>query len=184
MAVSHVELGRVLAESGRTGEADAEIRKAVAIAEKLEADFGGKPDYLEDVAVTQGVIGQVLVRFARPADALSIYRLAVAHYQKLVSDGSAVTRHRSWLAVCHRRIGLSLASLGQMREAEAAYREAITHGADGCATWAYLAAAQLALGDMDGYRRKPKASRRYCCGWCVSKLRGNASGLPAGSLHC
>ena len=50
-------------------------------------------------------------------------------------------------------VGNNLSYAGRIAEAEAAYNKAIEMGLDGTSVWAHLAAAQLALGHIDGYRK-------------------------------
>ena len=132
---------------------ETEFRKAIEIAEKLEADFGAQPDYWADLARTQLGIAGYLQASGLHQEVNQMIEWGMAHYAKLAEDFPDENLYRLGLARGHRLLGINLSYAGRTAEAEAAYERAIEMGLDSTSVWAHLAAAQLSLGNMDGYRK-------------------------------
>jgi tetratricopeptide (TPR) repeat protein len=152
LAASNLELGRLLVEAGRGEEAEGHFRRACEISEKLESDFGGKREFWADLARTHAWIGWRFSRIGRPSETMATMQRAIQHTEKLVADFPEQMLHQQRLARCLNTLGFSLDRLGRTPEARVAYERALKAGGDTPGVWGHLAAAQLTLGDIDGYR--------------------------------
>src|SRR4029077_11758700 len=123
---SHIELGRLLETAGRTQEAEAAFRQALAIQEKLEAENGGKPDSRRDLARSQMDAAWLLRLDSRYSEAEKLYRWALQHYVRLASTSPQAQQAREDLAFAHFMLAeiYSLAP-GRLADAEKVYRKAL-----------------------------------------------------------
>ncbi len=125
LAASHLNLGLLLAYLGKQAEAEAEYRKALAIYEKLAADFPAVPAYRQELAASYLNLGLLLVGLGKRAEAEAEYRQALAIQERLAADFPTVPEYRQHLATGHNNLGILLADLGKRAEAEAEYRKAL-----------------------------------------------------------
>jgi tetratricopeptide (TPR) repeat protein len=126
LARSHIELARLLETTGKPQGAEAAFRRALAIQEKLEAEYGGKPECRREVARSHVETAWPLRLANRYAEAETLYRWAVQHYAKL-ADESPKSREAledlastHFLLADHQRWGP-----GRLPEAEKGFRQAL-----------------------------------------------------------
>jgi tetratricopeptide (TPR) repeat protein len=79
-----------LRDLGKPREAELQLRQALAVQEKLSADFPDIPDYRKDVADSHHELGVLLAGLGKRAEAEQQYRQALALREKLVDDFHAV----------------------------------------------------------------------------------------------
>src|SRR5262249_13578320 len=86
---------------GRTPEAEAAFLQALTIQEKLEADYGAKPEYRREVARSHLGAAQQL-RFAnRHSETEKLYRRALEHFVSLAGKSPQAQEARQELAYTH-----------------------------------------------------------------------------------
>jgi tetratricopeptide (TPR) repeat protein len=93
LADSHGNLGELLADRERWAEAEAEYRAALALDEKLAAEFPALPAYQSDLALNHNNLGMALRALKRPAEAAAEFREALAVRQKLAADHPDVLQY-------------------------------------------------------------------------------------------
>ena len=118
-------LGWLLHQTGKTSEAEAEYRKALAIQQKLADDNPAVTDFRSSLAISHNILGNLLAVTGRSSEAEAEYRKALAIQQKLADDNPAVTEFRNRLAISHNNLGNLLSDTGKPSEAEAEYRKAL-----------------------------------------------------------
>ena len=111
--------------TGKSSEAEAEFRKALAILQKLADDNPAVTQFRSDLAGSHNNLGWLLQQTGKSSEAEAEYRKALAIQQKLADDNPAVTEFRSDLAVSHNNLGNLLSDTGKSSEAEAEYRKAL-----------------------------------------------------------
>src|SRR5207248_1533054 len=89
-AGSHNNLGVLLLELGRPAAAEAECRAALAVQDKLTADFPAVPGYRRDLANCHNNLGYVFHGQRKWAAAEAEYRAALAVRERLAADFPAV----------------------------------------------------------------------------------------------
>jgi hypothetical protein len=104
-------------------DAEKEHRLALAIREKLAADFPAVPEYRKELAITHHSLGIVLYAQPKLAEAVEQHRQEVAIWEKLAADFPAVPEYREGLARAHHMLGISLAAQGEWAEAVEQYRQ-------------------------------------------------------------
>jgi tetratricopeptide (TPR) repeat protein/tRNA A-37 threonylcarbamoyl transferase component Bud32 len=146
------DVGCVLIENRRFGEAETALREAIMIAEKLPEDVISHHDLLHRIAHINNYLGNLLVRVGRGPDhplyqvdvvdaqlgLVDVYRetgrrpAAVEHARIQVDRSERLAVDHPDLVNCRRtlfgaitRLGSLLAETGPPREAEAAYQRAI-----------------------------------------------------------
>jgi tetratricopeptide (TPR) repeat protein len=161
-------VGRIYDTLGQRAEAEAEYRKALALKEKLAADFPAVPVHRRDLAVTHNNLGALLRNQGKRAEAEAEYRGALALYERLAADFPAVPVHRGRLALIHNNLGNMLSDRGKGTEAEAEYRKALALqeklATDFPAVPAYtvdLAGSYLSLGKFVRDRGEPAAALNW-----------------------
>jgi tetratricopeptide (TPR) repeat protein len=92
----HIELGRVLEQAGRTQEAKAAFRQAVTLQEKLEAEYGSKPEYRRELARSHRDVAGLLWVDREAQE--KVYRLALKHYVRLAAASPTSEQARQDLA--------------------------------------------------------------------------------------
>jgi tetratricopeptide (TPR) repeat protein len=125
LALSHNNLGVLLADLGKRPEAEEQYRKALAIWGKLVAEFPAMPDHRKHVGVSHINLGLLLAGLGKRPEAEEQYRKALAVLEKLVADFPAVPDYRKHVGVSHINLGLLLAGLGKRPEAEEQFRKAL-----------------------------------------------------------
>jgi serine/threonine protein kinase len=130
LASSHDGLGHLfsglrLSDFGKRAEAETAFRQALAILEKLAADFPAVPVYRSNVAVSHCNLGDLLRDLGKRDEAEAAYRQALAIQEKVVADFPAERRYRLSLAYHHASLGILLEGVGKPGEAEVAYRQAL-----------------------------------------------------------
>ena len=112
----------------RRPEAEQHYRQAVAIREKLAADFPAVPKYRQELASSHNNLGHLLAGLGKGPEAEQSHRQAVAIGESLAADFPAVPQYRQELAKSHNGLGLLLADLGKGPEAEQTHRQALAIG--------------------------------------------------------
>jgi tetratricopeptide (TPR) repeat protein len=125
LAMSHNNLGLLLADLGKRTEAEAAYRQALALREKLAADFPAVPEYRQGLAHIHNNLANLLNRPGKLPEAEAAYRQALSLQEHLAADFPAVPAYRQDLAMSHNNLGFLLADLGKPAQAEAAYRQAL-----------------------------------------------------------
>jgi hypothetical protein len=125
LASSHNDLGILLAETGRRGEAEAAYRAALALHQPLAAAFPAVPQYHQLLAHTHNNLGILLKDMDRAKEAEAAYRDALALYQPLAADFPAAPQYRRDLARSNLNLGTLLEDTGRLKEAEAAFADAL-----------------------------------------------------------
>ena len=115
----------MLWHTGKLAEAEAELRKALAIYQKLADDNPAVTDFRSGLAQNHFTLGHVLSSMGKPVAAEAEYRKALAIRQKLADDNPAVTWSRFSLAHSHDFLGGLLSNTGKPAEAEAEFRKAM-----------------------------------------------------------
>jgi serine/threonine-protein kinase len=124
-ARAYIRMGRGLDLLGENTAAEAAYRQALALRERLAADFPTEPRYRRDLAYSHNELGSVLADLGKRAEAEAAYRQALALQERLAADFPWEPQHRQDLAASHNNLGILLADLGRQAEAEAAYRQAL-----------------------------------------------------------
>jgi tetratricopeptide (TPR) repeat protein len=128
LAQSHINLGNLLAGRGKPMEpveGEEHYRMALAIQEKLAAEFPTAPDYRKNLALIHNNLGLLLAGLGKPVEAEEQYRNGLAIRVKLAADFPAAPDYRSELAASHHNLGLLFGDLGQPVEAEGQDRKAL-----------------------------------------------------------
>jgi tetratricopeptide (TPR) repeat protein len=97
-ALSHHNLGNLLANTGRPSDAQAEYRQTLALFQKLADDNPAVPEYGNAVALCHGSVSDLLLRLGRPAEAQDGYERAVAISEPMVRENPTVPVYRNCLA--------------------------------------------------------------------------------------
>jgi tetratricopeptide (TPR) repeat protein len=112
-------------EVGNRPEAEEQFRKALAIREKLAADFPAVPVYRLHLAGSHSNLGTLLREVGKRPEAEEQFRKALAIQEKLAADFTAVPAYRFELAATHNNLGNLLWNLGKRPEAEEQHRKAL-----------------------------------------------------------
>ena len=83
---THVELGRLLRAAGKKQEAEAAFGQAVSIQKKLEAEYGQKADYRQDLALSHATAAQLLNAAGRNENVGKLCRLTLSHLEPLAEE--------------------------------------------------------------------------------------------------
>jgi tetratricopeptide (TPR) repeat protein len=126
LADCHTGLGLLLYDRGDPAEAEAEHRRAMAIAQKLVDEHPGAAEFLGRLAQCHLNLAAMVWRQDRLLEADSEYRRALTVYRKLAHDHPAVTDYRKRLADSQHLLGSLLKGTGKMSEADAELRAAQT----------------------------------------------------------
>jgi serine/threonine protein kinase/tetratricopeptide (TPR) repeat protein len=152
-AECNISLGRLLERECRSDDAEAAYRKALEISERMESQFGPRPEFRSSLAFEQGMLSIAWSKAGRAAEAEAVTRLCLHHYTRLADDFPDRQYYREELGNAFRRLGRELAGAGRLDEAEDALRRAVELAPPSYSPWCHLAAVQLARGDVAGYRR-------------------------------
>jgi tetratricopeptide (TPR) repeat protein len=128
----HAKLGeQAQAEAGYRraaallGELAEAQRQALAVREKLTADFPGLPAYQEALASGYVLLVKVLTARKKLDEAETAARQALAIRDRLAARFPAVPEHRHQLAISHNDLAVVLGKQGKRPAAEQAYERAI-----------------------------------------------------------
>jgi tetratricopeptide (TPR) repeat protein len=110
---------------GKPAEGEAEMRKALALRQKLSDDNPKGPQFRYHVATTYGNLGYLLRKTGKPAEAEAELRKNLALEQKLVDDNPKVPDYRSEVALALKNLGDVARMLGRNAEARDDYERAI-----------------------------------------------------------
>jgi tetratricopeptide (TPR) repeat protein len=115
----------LLADLGKRREAEQQYRQALALLERLVADFPAVPGHRQELARSHSILARLLAELGRQREAERQYRQALALRERLVADSPAVPEYRARLEGSHNDLGILLAGLGRLPEAEQHYRQAL-----------------------------------------------------------
>jgi tetratricopeptide (TPR) repeat protein len=101
------------------------VSQALALQEKLAAEFPAVPSYRQGLALSHNNLGILLRDTGRPREAEEAYRRALSLQQELAAGRPAVPDYRRELAGSYYNLGTLLRRTGRPREAEEAYRRAL-----------------------------------------------------------
>jgi tetratricopeptide (TPR) repeat protein len=82
-------------ELGKPADAEAAYRAALAIQERLAAEFPAVPGYRSDMADSHHSLGLLLAGLGKRAEAEAAYRAALALFEKLASEHPDVPDYRT-----------------------------------------------------------------------------------------
>jgi tetratricopeptide (TPR) repeat protein len=111
--MSHNPLGVLLADLGRRPEAEAQYRRALALQEKLAAQFPAVPQYRDDLAGSHDNLGLLLAGLGKRPEAEEQYRRALALKEKLAAEFPAVPRYQVALGGAYCNFGNLIRNGGQ-----------------------------------------------------------------------
>jgi tetratricopeptide (TPR) repeat protein/tRNA A-37 threonylcarbamoyl transferase component Bud32 len=124
-AEGHHRVGWLWNRLGRTEEAMKEDEQALAIREKLAADFPKVPDYRRDLSRSHNNLGIALKPLGRHAEAEDHWRKALDIQEKLAAEFPTVPDYFVRLAMSHHNLGTLLPEVGRGSEAEKEFDQAI-----------------------------------------------------------
>jgi tetratricopeptide (TPR) repeat protein len=110
-------LGVVLQSAGRPAEAEFTLRQAVALYEKLLADYPHDPWFRSQLAYTCSLLGGLLRSTGRAQEGEQASRQAVATQEALAADFPDKTAHRSALFTFLGELAANLLQQGKHDEA-------------------------------------------------------------------
>jgi len=124
-AEAYHQVGVIQSELGQSAEAEASARQAVAIAEKLAADFPTIAAYRHDLATYHTAMSDLFRNQQRQAEAEAAVRQALRLRQELIGSQPAYLPNRNRLAVTYQALGTVLWDQQKWAEAEDAFRQAV-----------------------------------------------------------
>jgi serine/threonine protein kinase/tetratricopeptide (TPR) repeat protein len=113
------------AQLGATADAETAYNQAVAMQERLVADFPGVPGYRADLAYSHNNLGKVLFDLGKRAASEKAVRRALEVREQLASEFPDVPDYRHQLADSYHNLGNVLSGWGEREEAGTAYRQAV-----------------------------------------------------------
>lgn len=123
---SHQELGYLLWRRGRSAEAEAAYREALAVQKPVAASLGPSAgEYVTDLANTLNSLGILLRVDQRLDEAESAFRQALDALNKLPPELLAVSRNRHQLARSYGHLAIVLGQTGRFAEAEKIVKQAL-----------------------------------------------------------
>jgi tetratricopeptide (TPR) repeat protein len=122
------EWGLVLQSLGRWEEAEAQHRKALALREKLAAEFQKVAEYQRDLAGSLHNLASALRQPGQRNEALALFERALRHERQALELDPNDDLARRYLQEHHRYLGQLLVQLGRRTEAEAHLRQALIAG--------------------------------------------------------
>jgi tetratricopeptide (TPR) repeat protein len=129
LALSHTNLGNLLRALGKQTEAESAYRRALALQERLAADFPTVPEYRQNLARSHNNFSAFLQDLRKHPEAEAQQRQALALQEQLVADFPSVSQYTvelggSYCNLGHvlRRRGDPAASLDWYAKASAALR--------------------------------------------------------------
>jgi serine/threonine protein kinase/tetratricopeptide (TPR) repeat protein len=125
-AEGYFRVGAMRLRLGELKDAETALRAALALRKQLAADFPSRPEFRQDLALSQGNLGNLLAATGRLQEAETAFADALALRKQLVADFPAQSEFRRDLAVSHNNLGKLLSVTGRAQEALMAYAAAIT----------------------------------------------------------
>ena len=125
---SHFKHGTLLLQTGKSSEAEAETRKAIAIQQKLSDDNPSVTEFRSMLAFNQLNLGILLSQTDKPLEAETEYRKVIVIQQKLVEENPRVTEYRDGVASALNHLGDLLRRRGHLAAARDSFERAITVG--------------------------------------------------------
>ena len=121
---THMGSARRLQATGKSAEATADFREAVAIHEKLQSQFSNEPQYRRKLALSHIVTAQVLLAAGLHEEADKLYDLGFGLFKKLIADSPDKIDDRiEFLRTQIFDWGNPLKSAGRLDDAEKAFRQ-------------------------------------------------------------
>jgi tetratricopeptide (TPR) repeat protein len=125
-ARAYWRVGSICEILGRAGQAEKALRQAVALLEKLAAEYPAVPRYREDLAGSRASLAFRLFWANKHEESAELYRRELAGWEKLAADFPAVPHYQYRLAAAHTDLGNALKnSLGRLPEAEQHLRQSL-----------------------------------------------------------
>ena len=124
-AEGHFRVAFLWAQLGRRDEAKRKYEQAIALWEKLVAEFPTVPDYRRDLAGGYNNLGLLLKDLGKRTGAEHQYRQGLALQQELAAEFPTVPDYRRDLASSHNNLGNLLVTLGKRAEAEEQYQSGL-----------------------------------------------------------
>ena len=115
----------MLSGTGELSKAEAELRTALAMQQKLVDDNPAVTGFRQSLAMIGTNLGSLLRDMGKSSPAEAEYRKALPIWQKLADDNPSVTEFQNGLARSHNELGWLLSNTGKSLEAEAEYRKAL-----------------------------------------------------------
>ena len=114
-----------IAEAEKRAEAEEHYQMALAVREKLVADFPRVPEYRRELAYRYKAQRVLLAEIGKQTSGEHQYRKALAVQEKLVADFPVVPEYRKELAGGYYEFGILLAHLKKRADAEEQYHKAL-----------------------------------------------------------
>jgi tetratricopeptide (TPR) repeat protein len=168
LARSHNNLGALLAERGKRAEAEAALRQALSIQEKLAADFPTVPQYRIHLGGSQVNFGNLLRDNHQPQQALDWYGKAMATLESVLRQVKGDVTARHFLHNAQWGRALSRVALGQV---DAAIQDAEELAKDADANYLYDAACVFALAAGRRDETGSSVSKEQCAQRAVALLQ-------------
>jgi serine/threonine-protein kinase len=124
LALTHNNLGILLAEKKQHEKAAEHYHKALVLQKKLTGEFPDAHDYRQDLAATHGNLAMLLKGQNQWDKSALQYQEALALVQKLAADHPGVAKHRKFLALAHQHLGDLWARQKQQEKAVEHYGKA------------------------------------------------------------
>ncbi len=110
---------------GRLEEALLDCEKALAVREKLSADFPAIPAFRQDLADSYNIFGKVLTDVGRLAEALSQYRKGMALQERLTTDFPDQPTYREGLGLILNNLGSLYIDQGKTVESKEMFQKGL-----------------------------------------------------------
>jgi tetratricopeptide (TPR) repeat protein len=110
---------------GKHAEAETAFRQALAVQEKLAAEFPSVPQYRQELGRSHHCMGGLLLELRKFLQAETVFRQALAVREQLAAEFASVPQYRQALGDSHNDLGLVLLNLRRFPQAETAFRQAL-----------------------------------------------------------
>jgi tetratricopeptide (TPR) repeat protein len=134
LAESHNGLGNLLMSNasgnvpsylGQTGEAEAQYQKALALREKLAADFPIVARYYRDVGGALNNLAGIRNAGGKRTDAVALYERAILYQERALERDPKDPKSRGFLCNHHNNLAHTFSELGRWAEAADEYGKAV-----------------------------------------------------------
>jgi tetratricopeptide (TPR) repeat protein len=113
----YIDYGDLLLGLERHDEAASQYRSAIATYEGLITGFGSLPEYLENLAKSEGRLADVLCKTGSDGEAEGCWKSAIEHRQQIMRIGPPIVRYRTYLQQDYERLAAHLEQCGRQQEA-------------------------------------------------------------------